>query len=336
MFKKYFIPHKGNNHQPHILRGRAVTAVLATLLLIEAVFLVQILVVWPLTNVFSSILPGVLVELTNTSRVQNNVLSLKVNSLLEQAAQLKAQDMAQKGYFAHTSPDGVEPWYWLAKVGYRYSGAGENLAINFSDSADIANAWMNSLGHRANILDNRFSEIGIASAKGLYQGEETVFVVQFFGRPQIQTAQATSTKSSSPRVSATPSAKPSRSAAPLPTILSSPSVAPEVIALNDQPDKIFTASGTVASAVEPNLESQSTTPAKISFWQRLVSMPKTITTIIYIAIAAVFLAALVLKIFVKIKIQYPKLILNGVVVLFVIISLLYLNYLLVGSGQIFS
>lgn len=310
---------------------------MVALLLIEAVFLVQILILWPLTGIFSSILPDVLVDLTNGNRAQNNISSLKVNSLLEQAALLKAQDMAVKGYFAHISPEGVEPWYWLAKVGYQYSGAGENLAINFSDSIDIENAWMNSPGHRANILDNRFSEIGIATIKGSYQGKETVFVVQFFGRPQIQTAQTpASTKSPSPGASATPSAKPSRSATPLPTILSSPSVAPEVMAVNNQSaDAIFIASGTVASAVEPNVESRSVTADKVSFWQRLVSMPKTATNIIYVAIAAIFLAALALKIFVKIKIQYPKLIFNGLILLFVIISIFYLNYIIIEPGSIF-
>ncbi len=300
---------------------------MVALLLIEAVFLVQILILWPLTGIFSSILPDVLVDLTNGNRAQNNIPSLKVNSLLEQAARLKAQDMAVKGYFAHTSPAGVEPWYWLAKVGYQYSGAGENLAINFSDSIDIDNAWMNSPGHRANILDNRFSEIGIATIKGSYQGKETVFVVQFFGRPA---------RAASQEVSATDQKKPKPALAIKTTPLSSPSVAPEVMAVNNQSaDAIFIASGTVASAVEPNVESRSIAPAKVSFWQRLVSMPKTATNIIYVAIAAIFLAALALKIFVKIKIQYPKLIFNGLILLFVIISILYMNYIIISPGSVF-
>ena len=155
--------------------------VLVALLFLEAAFLVQIFLVWPYSNIFSSILPSVLVDLTNNDRSENNVSALKVNPLLELAAQLKAQDMATKGYFEHTSPEGLTPWFWLQKVGYRWSGAGENLAVNFSDSSDIENAWMNSSGHRANILDNRFSEIGIATAKGIYKGQEAIFVVQFFG-----------------------------------------------------------------------------------------------------------------------------------------------------------
>jgi len=53
--------------------------------------------------------------------------------LLEQAAQLKANDMAEKGYFAHTSPDGKTPWEWLKDVSYPFLAAGENLAVNFLD-----------------------------------------------------------------------------------------------------------------------------------------------------------------------------------------------------------
>ena len=61
---------------------------------------------------------------------------------------MKAQDMATLGYFAHVSPDGKTPWYWIEKVGYDYQYAGENLAINFSDSKDVTNAWMASPLHK--------------------------------------------------------------------------------------------------------------------------------------------------------------------------------------------
>jgi len=309
MFKKYFIPHQGNQHQPHLLRGRAVLVSLAVLLLVEAAFLAQILLVWPLSNVFSSILPGVLVELTNQSRLQNNIAPLKYNLLLEQAAQLKAQDMAAKGYFDHVSPEGATPWSWLQKVGYRFSGAGENLAINFVDSSDIERAWLNSPGHRANILESRFSEIGIATAKGMYQGKETTFVVQFFGRPA---GSVQSTLTIKPSISAKPS------------VLATPLVA---TSNNSGPT---TVSSSVAGATQ--VDDSALASLGASPWRQWLTMPNAITNIIYLAVAAVFAAALALKIFVKIKIQYPKLIFNGIMVLFVIISLLYLNYLIVGQG----
>src|SRR3989344_4740191 len=93
--------------------------------------------------------------------------------------------MASKGYFAHVSPEGQSPWYWLKQAGYSFSYAGENLAVDFSDSADVSRAWLDSPGHRANILNKNFLETGVAISKGMYQGRETTFVVQFFGRQAL-------------------------------------------------------------------------------------------------------------------------------------------------------
>ena len=327
--KKYFIPHKNNDHQPHLLRKRAVLAILVFILLVEGFFLVQIFLLFPNTNLFSSILPNVLVDLTNKDRGQNEIAPLVSNLLLEQAAMLKAQDMAENGYFAHTSPSGATPWYWLQKVGYAYSGAGENLAVNFSDSADIENAWMNSPAHRQNILDNRFSEIGIATAKGLYNGREAIFVVQFFGRPELSSA-LSKVQASAQTAPKNPAAVP-----PKPTPAQNPvSLAePGNMAIqNIQSNQ--TSSDLVAGALTLSDDSGKA-PLRASRWQRLLSMPKKMITLIYLVIAGIVLLALALKIFVKIKIQYPKLIFNGVLVLFVIISLLYLNYLLIQPGQIF-
>src|SRR3989344_546950 len=121
-----------------------------------------------------------LIELANDDRAGINLAPLKINPVLVLAAELKAQDMALKNYFAHTSPEGLSPWYWFDKAGYNFAYAGENLAIDFSESANVNAAWMNSPGHRANILNKNFTEIGIATAKGYYQGRETIFVVQLF------------------------------------------------------------------------------------------------------------------------------------------------------------
>jgi len=325
LFKKYFIPAKNNDHQPHILRKRAVLAILVFVLLVEGFFLVQIFLLFPNTNLFSSILPNVLVDLTNSDRQQNSVQPLKTNSLLEQAALLKAQDMAQNAYFAHTSPSGVTPWYWLEKAGYAYLGAGENLAVNFADLVDIENAWMNSPAHRQNILDNRFSEIGIATAKGLYNGREAIFVVQFFGRPKI----AAAAQPSAEKPAATP-AKPS----PPPKEEPAPIAEPQSMAIdNSQFDETVTS--TPVAGISTSASGLEEAPLQASFWQRLLTMPKKMITLIYLVIAGIVLLALALKIFVKIKIQYPKLIFNGVLILFVIISIFYLNYILIQPGSIF-
>lgn len=132
----------------------------------------------------SAVLPGALTVLTNNARAENQAPALSENALLDQAATLKAQDMAAKGYFAHTSPEGKTPWYWFNAVGYHYVYAGENLAVNFTDSADVTAAWMNSPTHRANIVSDHYTEVGTGVATGTYKGREAVFVAQDFGSPR--------------------------------------------------------------------------------------------------------------------------------------------------------
>jgi uncharacterized protein YkwD len=132
----------------------------------------------------SAIYASVLVNLTNKDRLANKVGELKVNPLLEKAAQMKADDMATKGYFAHNTPDGKTPWYWVEQAGYQYKYAGENLAVNFENSEDVETAWMNSRGHFLNIINPKYEEIGIATSTGTYKGRTAIFVVQMFGTPK--------------------------------------------------------------------------------------------------------------------------------------------------------
>src|SRR3989338_8676887 len=180
--KKHFIPHEDNNHYPHLLRNEALVFFLALIIVAEGLFLFSAIPIIP-SSLFSLIAPGVLVQDANESRQTEGLGTLTTNPLLEQAAAMKANDMAAKGYFAHTSPEGLTPWHWLKQAGYNYASAGENLAVYFIDSRDVHTAWMNSPGHRANIVNGSYTEIGIATATGIYQGGETTFVVQYFGLP---------------------------------------------------------------------------------------------------------------------------------------------------------
>ncbi len=136
------------------------------------------------SGLLASIQTAFLVELTNQDRQQNNTQALQVNNLLVEAAQKKADDMASKSYFAHTSPEGITPWHWFDSVSYSYAYAGENLAVNFSESLDVHRAWLASPTHKKNIVDSRFTEIGIATSQGVYKGRPATFVVQLFGTPK--------------------------------------------------------------------------------------------------------------------------------------------------------
>ena len=131
----------------------------------------------------ASVLPAAIVSLTNTDRQAHHVQPLTLDPLLAIAAQEKAQDMAQRGYFSHATPEGNPPWYWLDRVDYPYSYAGENLAMDFTESTDVETAWMNSPSHYANIVKPQYTRMGVGVASGNYEGRETTFVVTFFAAP---------------------------------------------------------------------------------------------------------------------------------------------------------
>lgn len=121
---------------------------------------------------------------TNTQRIINGLPSLRESAKLNTAAFLKVDDILKKQYFGHVSPTGEGPAEFAKKAGYEYFSVGENLAMgNFKNDGDLVEAWMNSPGHRANILDSKYKELGIAVVKGEYDGKTVWVVVQKFGFP---------------------------------------------------------------------------------------------------------------------------------------------------------
>jgi hypothetical protein len=130
---------------------------------------------------YADITKTALIDLANYERSRSNLPPLAENPALNQAAYMKALDMAQGGYFNHISPSGVNPWHWFSKVGYNYRYAGENLAIGFLDSEEVQKAWTASPTHHANIINNKYQEIGIAVLKANFQGNPATIVVQMFG-----------------------------------------------------------------------------------------------------------------------------------------------------------
>ena len=126
---------------------------------------------------------GVL-EDTNAEREKNGLLKLELNTKLSAAAEVKTKDMLVKQYFAHESPEGKGPADLAKDAGYAYILVGENLALgNFGNDEKLVQAWMDSPGHRANILHERFTKIGIAVKEGMYEGHKTWMAVQEFGLP---------------------------------------------------------------------------------------------------------------------------------------------------------
>ena len=130
------------------------------------------------------LLKSKIIEETNKQRTESGLVALAENTTLARAAEAKANDMFLNQYFEHISPTGIDPGALVAGYGYEYIITGENLILgNFKDETDMVQAWMNSPGHRANILNVSYSEIGVAVIKGDYKGEQVWIAVQEFGLP---------------------------------------------------------------------------------------------------------------------------------------------------------
>lgn len=147
--------------------------------------ILPILIGFPVLVAQASVSSSSIVSLINTERSNAGLSGLSIDTALTRAAEEKAADMISQGYFDHIGPNGKGPAHWLALAGYKYLKAGENLAVNTQTVSEraIVDAWMDSPSHRANIMTGEYSETGVAVARGIYNGEEAVFVVQFFGTP---------------------------------------------------------------------------------------------------------------------------------------------------------
>lgn len=302
---------------------------MALLALFEGAYLLQTKLVEEKTNFFASVLPGVLVDLTNADRQQSGVGTLTLDPALSQAAQLKADDMAAKGYFAHVSPEGKTPWYWLDAVGYKYTYAGENLAVDFNDSKDVEDAWMASPTHHANIVKAQYTRVGFAVAKGMYQGKETTFVVQEFATPPGTSAPAkvavapTSAASLATAVSDVVKKVVPKVAAPTPT--------PEVASVTPSSGPTAVASVAAPAATQvlgtetAKPDSAPTIMAESGFVAKAAASPNHTSTYVLGALAALFFALLMVAIFVHMRVQYIEVIGGGFLVVAVSLALLVFN-----------
>ena len=117
-------------------------------------------------------------DLINKQRAQNGLSPLKENSELQRVARIKAQDMVNNNYFSHTSPTYGSPFDMMKSFKISYNTAGENIAGNSSNSSAVT-AWMNSPGHRANILNSSFNQTGIGVVTGSKYGK--IYVQMFIG-----------------------------------------------------------------------------------------------------------------------------------------------------------
>ncbi|SKC91564.1 CAP domain-containing protein [Maledivibacter halophilus] len=121
------------------------------------------------------------VRLVNVERAKAGLSALKENTELSKVARTKSQDMRDKGYFSHTSPTYGSPFDMMKQFGIDYMAAGENIAKGQKTPEAVVNAWMNSDGHRRNILSTNFTEIGVGYT---VDSNGTAYWTQMFIKPR--------------------------------------------------------------------------------------------------------------------------------------------------------
>lgn len=298
-----------------------------------------------------AVLPAVVVDKTNEERSTLDELPLTRSPLLDEAARLKAEDMAKGSYFSHYSPTGVSPWHWFEVVDYQYAHAGENLAVHFTDSAAVVEAWMNSPSHRANIVNGVYTEIGVGTAKGTYQGFDTVFVVQLFGTPAAPLQPAASVPVTPPTLAEAAPVEETSAAPVAPTVvlgettdepvstaLTTP--APEVVT-PPAPDVVVPQADTMSSfmatssGLEPDLAStksllqahqSGTTPA-----ESFITMPNHVLRFIYLFLGAIIAVLLLISIVLGMRYHRPWQVVYGVGLLFLMSGLFYLHTIITAK-----
>lgn len=132
----------------------------------------------------SELMASEIVRIGNLERINHDVEPLILNERLSTAADMKIDDMLENQYFDHISPSGDEAGDLVESTEYAFIAVGENLATgDFKDEEDLVSGWMDSPGHRENILNPGYLEIGVAVRKGVYDGREVWMAVQIFALP---------------------------------------------------------------------------------------------------------------------------------------------------------
>ncbi|MDP3402726.1 MAG: CAP domain-containing protein [bacterium] len=315
----YFFPHERNKYKPHFFSLWSLGVILLGIVVLHAIYFVEVRYVFKQTDFLAAVLPGVLTSLTNNDRANEALPPVIHDPELARAAQLAVNDMATNGYFAHNSPDGKTPWYWLQQVGYSYRYAGQNLAVNFSDSRDVQNGWLNSPTHRANILKREYTRIGIAVAVGTYKGKESTFVVQYFATP-VSAAQ-----SAAPSSTAAVDDPQARETEPQ-RITSQPTPKPSVLsATDDQVTTMITPAATATPVVDastpvPAIEIGA--PEESSYFAHIATSPHRVLIVLLSCLLILTITALALGTGMHLRHQYVEVMGGGLALFIIILSVL--------------
>lgn len=192
----FFIPNKENKFHPPALQSTGLVIFSILFVIIPTFYNALTAHQFQVLGYSISISVNELNNFSNQERSAVGLAPLSLNSQLNSAAYAKAQDMFADNYWAHIAPDGTEPWSFIINSGYDYTTAGENLAKNFSYSQGVVAGWMASEGHKANVLNANYQDVGYAVVNGILLGEETTLVVAMYGQqyqPTVAVAGETTT-----------------------------------------------------------------------------------------------------------------------------------------------
>lgn len=185
-FNHFFKPQASNRYRSFLLHPKSILVLSFVLIAVFSLF--NSLRFFPslsdkVLGFSSNINVNSLLQTTNEERAKLGLPALIINEDLNQAALAKAQDMFNDQYWAHVAPDGKQAWDFIKETKYVYKYAGENLARDFDNSSEVVRAWMASPSHRENIVNQDFTQMGLAVVNGNLKGFNTTLVVQLFAVP---------------------------------------------------------------------------------------------------------------------------------------------------------
>jgi hypothetical protein len=155
-----------------------------------------------LQTLTSSDIPAIIAEM-NQDRQAQGLSPLRINPALSAAAQSRSQLLAGEGRIYHVSAPAGTPWPNLARAGYSYTNAGENLAVGIEATGTLEDRWMNSPSHRENIVNGIYEDVGVGVTSGYYANTPASYVVVYFGKK----APAGTTPTAAPQTQAVAQAK---------------------------------------------------------------------------------------------------------------------------------
>lgn len=314
LIKDIFIPHDANNHKPLVLRPKSLTTYIIVALLVKFSVTGFLFTAYPSEAELSAIVSANMISLMNQSRIEAGVNPLTHSATLASFAKLKGQDMVDRDYFAHDTPEGKRPWEWINRADYDYVYAGENLAMDFITAEVVHAAFLKSPTHRKNILNPKYTEAGIAVLHGELDGRQTTLLVEFFGtqRNDLDTLALADQPSTIPTVDQTDQT-------------------PSEIAGVEIPEPPTEREATL------RVENNNPTPGPINEGIIIVSTTqkssKTLvdavveySNIFFIAFVLFVGISLLLNVLIKIKVQHASVILQSVVVIALLTSMVLVKF----------